>query len=119
MAATPLILRVLPASSGESIAVALPLVAAIFLSFSFGFQVWLNEAFFAQQKRSRSVWQRLLSPHLSKEEFEEFSSEPIDAAMATYKSARSLVAVAYVALIAILLLLALSALSAELPTTAE
>ena len=111
IAAAPFVLKVFPdtAKATEPVMMAaLPVAAAVFLTFSFSVQVYINHRFFKNQDTSRDVWKRALAIALSAGEIKKLSEEPVAQSLRDYKRVRLAVFVVYLALVVMLLSVAIS-----------
>lgn len=87
VAAAPFVIKILPDSANISsslIARCFLCVAALYLIGSFTAQTLVNRDFFMQQRRARATWYAALTRYLPKQEYNEISAEPIEAAKRVY-----------------------------------
>lgn len=108
IAAAPFVLKIVSDASKANEAVPnilaiFPIAAAIFLTFSYCIQVYVNYRFFKHQDTSREIWKRALNVALSYDELNQLSETPIKQSLRDYRWVRLWVGVVYVILIAILL----------------
>lgn len=119
IASVPFVLKILPDASklaSQRLAGAFALIAAAFLLFSFGIQIYINSRYFRTQETARDVWKRALNTALTPDEVEEFSETPIQTGIADYKRVRLVIGIVYAALITALLVYAAVNLSGRAPT---
>lgn len=122
IASVPFVLKILPDASkltSQRLAGMFALVAAAFLVFSFGIQVYINSRYFRTQAAARAVWKRALNTALTPDEVEEFSETPIQTGVADYERVRLAIGVIYAALVTALLVYAVANLSPGAPTAPE
>ncbi|WP_427788489.1 hypothetical protein [Brevundimonas diminuta] len=119
IASVPFLLKILPDVSklaSQRLAGAFALIAAAFLVFSFGIQVYINSRYFRTQATARGVWKRALNTALTPDEVEEFSEVPIQTGIADYERVRLAIGIVYAVLVIALLVYAVANLSARVPT---
>lgn len=119
IASVPFVLKILPDASkltSQRLAGMFALIAAAFLIFSFGIQVYINSRYFRTQAAARGVWKRALNTVLTPDEVEEFSETPIQTGVADYERVRLAIGIVYAALVTALLVYASANLSARAPT---
>ena len=121
IASVPFVLKILPDASkltSQRLAGTFALIAAAFLVFSFGIQVFINSRYFRTQAAARGVWKRALNTALTPDEVEEFSETPIQTGVADYQRVQLAIGIVYAALVIALLVYAVANLSARAPTPA-
>jgi hypothetical protein len=104
--AAPFVLKILPDAGkapSRALTVWIALAAAIYVTFSFGIQVFINKRSFRRQKEARGVWKSALNVVLTASEVEEYSEVPIRNSLQDYRGVRFVVGLVYAGLIAILL----------------
>lgn len=119
IASVPFVLKILPDASkltSQRLAGTFALIAASFLVFSFGIQVYINSRYFRTQAAAREVWKRSLNTALTPDEVEELSEAPIKAGGTDYERVRLAIGIVYAVLVAALLVYAVANLSARAPT---
>lgn len=116
IAAAPFVLKILPDAGKAAepiIMAAFPLAAAVFLTFSFSVQVYVNHRFFEHQDTTRVVWKRALAIALSDKEIEQLSEQPVQDSLRDYKRVLLAVFFVYLTLVGILLWVGISHIPAE------
>ena len=117
VASAPFVLKILPDSAkatSELVGGGLACVAAVFLAYSYGMQVFINHRYFKHQEESRVAWRNILITVLAKDEIEEISIRPIEKSIRDYKMVRRFVGAIYGILIAGLIFFGASTLLAVL-----
>lgn len=118
IASIPLLVKVVPGAAehgSQKLVAAAALVAALFLLFSFGIQIYINSRYFAHQSESRVFWRRALTAVLSPNELSQFSETPIRQSVDDYKRVRSCVGFIYLLFVVSLCIFAATNLR-QLPT---
>jgi hypothetical protein len=118
VATTPFVIKVLPdagKTANQWFAFWFAIGAAVFLVFSIGMQIFLNQRYFATQATFREIWKRRLNQVLSAHEVSEFSDTPIDDSMRDYRIVRNAITGLYAILVVILLAFACYQYAAATP----
>lgn len=113
VASAPFVLKILPDSAkatSELVGGGLACVAAVFLVYSYGMQVFINHRYFKHQEESRTAWRNILVTVLAKDEIQEISTTPIERSIRDYMIVQYSVGVIYALLILCLILFGASTL---------
>jgi hypothetical protein len=105
VAAAPFALKIITDPSKATDPNILPIFlfgAALFLTFSFCIQLYVNYRFFRHQDASREIWKRALNVALSQQELDQLSDKPIGDSLRDYRRVRFAVGIVYLILVAIL-----------------